>query len=352
MIWTVAPEVPIYAILAITTVLWIVFYLLVLKKPLPANLSNYPVTERGRMRRLLRFARPQNVAPSDFWQRAATFVGIGLLLAYFDYTLFPTFISGLPANSPRQAVYTDYAILGLMVVVGIFFLVSGTLLMLGEGYAILDKRNTIRANKLGSRRKWLEDFNDELYDFENPRDKETQTRAVLNITAHLQSLETNERRTWPDPIRDAILNMVSVIAKGFEPGDITYKRQCASLLRMAYTKRDVFVNSEIVKQFQKSFDNTTEPELNLDLEVILLRQEMHEFQEAFMTSLTDQAIYDWDNERFGRMADHVRYDQLKQRDPPALERIKEHLRTIKQDRQKTQQVRDRATRLLDLAKRV
>lgn len=135
-------------------------------------------------------------------------------------------------------------------------------------------------------------------------------------------------------------------------GDTSYKTQCARLLRDAYTKRDVFVNAEIVKQFREVFEDLADPELDLDINTMLLRQEMNEFQEAFMTKLTDQAIRNWSPQRFGTMRDQIRFDQLKQRDPPAFDRLKDHLRTVKQDKQEPQMVRDRASWLLERAKQM
>jgi len=351
LIWSFLPELPPYLIIAITAGLWILGYFLVIRKPSNVDLAYIPPA-KGKMNRLLRFARSPKVSTRDFWQQVAYGWVIGLVMIYVGWAFGNNAISALPPNTPSQAVIDEYAIFGVIVVVGVFFVVLSGLRTFGEVYAILDRRATIQANRRGSRKKWLEDFKDEEYDFENPRDRDARREAVTNLSAHLISLETNERRTWPDSVREVILSLVAAISKEFDSGDNTYKTQCAALLRIAYTKRDVFVNAEIIKQIQDTFENLSDPELNFDVNTLLLRQEMHEFQEAFMTKLTDQAILDWDNERFGRMWEHIRYDQLKQRDPPALDRIKDHLRALKQDRQKSQTVRDRADRLLDRAKSV
>jgi hypothetical protein len=347
LIWSYLPELPPYLVLAVTAVLWVLGYLLVIRKPSNVD-TTYAPSEKGKGRRLLRFARRPKVSSRDFWQQVAYGWVVGAAMVYVGWA----FGSQLQSGIPSQAILEEYAISGVIVVLGIFFLVLSGLRTFGELYAVLDKRATIQANRQGSRKKWLEDFKDEVYDFKNPRDKDAWRKAVTGLAIRLSQLETNQQQTWPDSIKTAVLGLLADISDGFTSGDVLYKSECAALLRLAYTKRDVFVNAEIVKRFEQTFEDLTDPELLLNVDVLLLRQEMHEFQEAFMTKLTDQAIHDWDNERFGKMWEHIRYDQLKQRDQPALERIKNHLRAIKQDKQTSQTVRDRASRLLDRAKMV
>jgi hypothetical protein len=307
-------------------------------KPRPPK----PITGRNWFARLAIFGRRRQEDSELFLREIAGALVGGAVAIYFAYFFWNEFLT-----VHTQAVEID---LGVTLTVGIFAICYGTLRGLGELGAIRLRAQTIKINRQESWEKWTEDFDDELFKFKDTQDNKTRAEAVANLSGQLEKLKTNEKGIWPESVRQAVLGLVTTIAKKLPSSDTVYRIQTSGLLRLAYTKRDPTVNAKIVEEFQETYEDLTDPELELDVNTLLLRQEMHEFSEPFMTTLVDEAIDTWSNERFARTWEQIRLDQLKARNIPDFEKLKEHLRAVWQNKKKNETARNRALRLLERAK--
>jgi hypothetical protein len=86
---------------------------------------------------------------------------------------------------------------------------------------------------------------------------------------------------------------------------------------------------------------------NLMRDVLLLRQQLHEYEEKFMLSLADEAIFDWDVARFGARGSNIRVNEILVTDKETFQRVKEHFLDIidkaeKSDRANKQTIIDNA----------
>lgn len=306
---------------------------------------------RRRDRFLSRFERRQTAKDKNFWSTVAYGFLMGAFTVVFAYVLIAG-ANSYPTTVPTSARNGTIAGGAAMIALGIFLFSFAGLRTVAEVAAIRRRDAEAQYQKSVVWQRKSEYLKDELDAFSLAKDQNERDGAFTRLSAQLGNLETNEGGAWPPSVRETLLEMLTLIKTNFPTADVGYRMRAASLLRLAYTKRDPEVNSTMVKQFTDTFERIVEPQLDSALDVLLLRQELHNFEADFMMKLSDQAINDWDDGRFNRTYRNIRFDQMKSRDPDALTKIKTHLRDIWKDPKKSDGIQRRAFQLLELAKEV
>lgn len=287
-----------------------------------------------------RFAKRPNESKSEFWERVLVGMGGGIAMVYIGVVFYEDMPSGVPS-------FTFVTTTVVFVVVGIALFSFASVAATAEIAKMRNRKTTIRIARQDSVRRWQQFFEDETYKFNNTSDGKERAPVVRRLVELLEPLPSNEANTWPEGQRQAILAFVNEAGRAFDNADITYRIQSVNVMWLIYTKIDASTNGRIAELFKERLEGAVDPELASDKFVLLLRQEMHEFDEPFMIHLVEQAIYDWSDDRFATRWVDIRLDQVKQRDIRAFERVKEYLRTTWRDKQKSEKIRNRASILYE-----
>jgi len=272
-----------------------------------------PPKASGRWDWLAKFERRNSRVKVEFWQSAATAVGGGLVMIYLGFAFPLISTSGIP-QLELWGIFATFEIAG-----GFLFSL-GTLRVIAESRYQIQRRRLPRIARSEELARWLKDF-DEIFRVLG-KTQEDLKRSIWNDFSAVLSRLIEHGYLWTPESRERIQKLADFIESSIPKAPVPDKGKYLEWLRMLDNK-DKQTFDYLKTKFAPVMNSLYEdPDMDLNADVIALRQEYYDYSRSIMDSLVNDAVNRWSDGRFSNVSNMIDFRAFKDMRPRDFDQIR------------------------------